>query len=269
MDSSRLLHNIAHLDGDNYHDWKFAVSMVMRARGCWEIVSGDALKPEKDKDAKDWEKKAEDGMMVIALTVKPNQYTYIRDCTNGVEAWEALRSVHERNSRATRIALKRQFYAFEHNIDGPMQSYVNGITDLAAKLRAIGTKLSDEDITDVLIFNVNDKYSNIAATLVATKDELKISDVINTLLEEERRIGGPVIDAGTALVTYPTGPKGRGPDRRNCYRCGRTGHLMSQCRAVKHVDGHPITKAMEQEAIDKIKERSSLAISCSLNDCAY
>jgi hypothetical protein len=236
---------------------------------------GGAQKPESG-DTKDWEKKAEEGMTIIALTVQPSQYTYIRDCINGPEAWKALQNAYERNSRATRIALKRQFYGFEHNAEEPMPTYVNGITDLAAKLRAIGITLSDEDITDVLIFNLNDKYSGIASTLVATKDELKISDVVNTLLEEERRMGGPMPELSTALMTYNNGmgPKGRkGLRDRTCYRCGRTGHVMGMCRASKHIDGRPITKEMEQEATDKLKtpEQSSYAreVCVSLNDVAY
>jgi hypothetical protein len=267
---SRMLTAVTRLDGQNYHDWKFAVSMLMRAKGCWEVVSGAALKPEGD--TKDWERKAEEGMTIIALTVQPNQYTYIRDCTSGPEAWKALQNAYERNSRATRIALKRQFYGFDHNADEPMESYVNGITDLAAKLRAIGIALLDEDVTDVLIFNLDDKYSGIASTLVATKDELKITDVTSTLLEEERRMGGPPVpEVGTSLVTYPTGPKGRG---RICYRCGRNGHIMRDCHAVKHIDGKPITKEIEQEAVEKLKshtEKSSYAreICASLNDFAY
>lgn len=57
----------------------------------------------------------------------------------------------------------------------PMSTYVNGIIDLAGKLKAIA--LMDEEITDVLIFNLDNEYSSIAASLTATKGDLNISEV--------------------------------------------------------------------------------------------
>ena len=44
--------------------------------------------------------------------------------------------------------------------------------------------------TNILIFNLNETYSNIAATFTATKDELSIADVTGTLIDEEGRQSG-------------------------------------------------------------------------------
>jgi hypothetical protein len=76
----------------------------------------------------------------------------------------------------------------------PMTSivhYVNGITNLTAKLKGIGIALTDEEITDVLIFNLNNEYSNVAASLMAGKRELKVSDITSTLIEEACCKGKP------------------------------------------------------------------------------
>ena len=223
-------------------------------------------------------KKAKEGFTVIALTVDPSQFTYIRDCTDGVAAWKALKDAYEKNSRATRISLKRQFYGFEHDTNSGMQSYINGITELAGKLKAIGVKLSDEEITDVLIFNLDKEYSSIAASLTATKDELKIADITGALLEEEQRNGGPPV-SGTEVALM--GRRGPNRDRREgikddrkCYLCERKGHIVKNCKAVKDVWGNQITRQMKAEAISKIKEemeKSTYAqeICESLNDISY
>jgi len=277
--------SISRLNGDNYHDWKFAVSMLMRSRGCWNVVSGGIKKA--DADAADWTKKAEDGLTIIGLTVDPSQYVHIRDCTDGVAAWAALQGAYEKNSRATRISLKRQFYGFEHDTNAPMQSYVNGITDLAARLKAIGIQLTDEDITDVLIFNLQGDYSNIAASLTTAQGELKVSDVTSALLEEESRKGGPPTPfSDTSLVArdgrHPNweidSPRRKLPPRTNrtCFRCGRSGHIMDHCHATRTVDGKNITMEMEQDARNKvinIQEHSNFAYydynEASLNDLSY
>jgi hypothetical protein len=204
--AERILGTLTKLKGDNYHDWKFAVSMALHAKGCWEVVSGLMPKPESE-GKEEWAKKAEEGLTIIGLTVEPTEYTYIRDCANGAEAWQALKDTYEKNTRATRISLKRQFYGFTHDAMAPITHYVNGITDLAAKLKGIGIALTDEEITDVLIFNLDNEYSNIAASLMAAKGELKVSDITSTLIEEARRKGEPSADPGITLMGQE-GPNG-------------------------------------------------------------
>ena len=83
------------------------------------------------------------------------------------------------------INLKQQFYGFKHDMSASISAYVNGITDLARKLNAIGVSLSDQDITDVLIINLDNEYLSIATSLIALKEELKTADVKSALLEEE------------------------------------------------------------------------------------
>lgn len=240
------------LNGNNYHDWKFAVSMILKHRGCYDVVTGTESQPPTS-DATGlaaWKKKADDGLTVIGLTVDSSQYTFIRESTNGVEAWQALKDQYEKNTRATRISLKRQFFGFQHDPHVPMQIYIAGITDLAAKLTGIGITLSADDITDVLIFNLAPAYSSLASTLMATKGDLKVAEVTSALLEEERRLGGGTTDRSdvTPYSLYGKASAAPGRTASTCFRCGRKGHLLKDCSAQKHFSGGPITPEMEEEA---------------------
>ena len=81
--------------------------MALQQKGCWGVVSGVEERPTTREGEKTWDTKAEEGLTIIALTVNPSQYTYIRNSANGVEAWEALKEIYEKNSRSTRISLKQ------------------------------------------------------------------------------------------------------------------------------------------------------------------
>ena len=70
-----LLGNMLKLDGNNYHDWKFMISMVLRQASCWDILTKE--KPATRASGDDWEKKAEEALTYIGLTISENQYSYI------------------------------------------------------------------------------------------------------------------------------------------------------------------------------------------------
>ncbi|KAF8233706.1 hypothetical protein L208DRAFT_1265341, partial [Tricholoma matsutake] len=136
---------------------------------------------------KDWEKKSEEMLMCIRLTLVTNQYSHIQECTDGPSAWKAFANIYEKDSHAICISLKWQFYGFHHDTSQLITEYISGITDLAACLKAIKIGLLDVDITDILIFNLDDSWGNIAALLMAAIGELKLSDVTGILLDEEGR----------------------------------------------------------------------------------
>ncbi|KZT57517.1 hypothetical protein CALCODRAFT_434064, partial [Calocera cornea HHB12733] len=134
----------------------------------------------------EWDQHADKACLIIGLTIDPSQYSYIQNpaISNGPEAWTALKNVYEQNSRANWITLKHAFYGYPHDTKKPIRDYVNGITNLAAQLQSIGIQLTDEDICDVFIWNLNPIFANIAGALAATKT-LTISDISGALIEEE------------------------------------------------------------------------------------
>ncbi|OBZ65918.1 hypothetical protein A0H81_14176 [Grifola frondosa] len=134
LSGSSLLNSVPKLTADNYHDWKFAISMVLRRLSCWDVTTGKVDKSKlKTEELSDYAAKAEQALTAIGLTVDPSQYGYIRDSADGPAAWAALAGVYEKNSRANRIVLKRQFFNFRHDTERPIRNYISGVTDLAAR----------------------------------------------------------------------------------------------------------------------------------------
>jgi hypothetical protein len=95
-----LLASVPKLSGDNYHEWKFSLMMVLQHAGSWSIVSGGTKKPadEYSKEYLDWEKHSEDGYTAIGLTISSSQQPYIQDYDSGPEVWAALAKIYQANS---------------------------------------------------------------------------------------------------------------------------------------------------------------------------
>lgn len=221
--SNSLLSAVPKLNGTNYLDWKFAVSMVLRRAGCWEIASGTSAKPARG-DTSDWERKSDEALTIIGLSVDPSQYEYIRDSETAHDAWKALQAKYEKASRASRINLKRQLYNFKHDPAKPVQVYIDGIKSLVRRLRAISVKIEDSDVMDVLIINLDESWGSIAAVLSQTIEDLSsVDDVTNALLDEEGRRGGApsATDSDSDLAMLV------------CWRCGKSGHKQARCRKTQ------------------------------------
>ena len=127
-----LLYSVPKLSRSNYHDWKFAIQMVLWRAGSWEIIS--RVTKKLATEAEEWVKlKADEGLSFIGLMINATQYSYIHDTSNRVEAWQALKDIYEKNSHATCIMLKWQFYGYQHDKSRPIADYISGVSNLAAQ----------------------------------------------------------------------------------------------------------------------------------------
>src|SRR5579862_7251714 len=79
----------------NYRTWKFSMRIVLQARDLWEVVSGEELKPETEKGAQTWEKKARKALTTIALALSVQEKEHIIECTTPKATWDILEKLYE------------------------------------------------------------------------------------------------------------------------------------------------------------------------------
>lgn len=265
-----LISSAEKLQSDNWHEWKFKMQMIFRRAGVWRVVNGEEKRPE-DKDVKgqaDWDGKSEEALTAIGLTVDSSQTAHIRDCTTGPEAWSTLTALYERSGRANRIMLKRQFFGYVHDTSKPMVDYISGITTLASKLKAIGVTLSEEDVTDVLIFSLASSYTHVATSLMSSTADLTTSGISSTLIEAEEQtkkdpntaitLRAHVSNSGNVHRTYhqkvrEEREKPKEKEQKGCYRCGEPGHIARYCTAPAPIETAPGAHAKVARAEDSFQ----------------
>ena len=79
--------------------------MVLQAKDLWEVVSGEEVKPEAEKAALAWEKKARKALVIIALALSAPEKEHIIECTNPKAAWDVLEKLYEGKGRNRKFML--------------------------------------------------------------------------------------------------------------------------------------------------------------------
>jgi hypothetical protein len=239
-----LIAAITKLDGSNYYDWIFDVEMVARWAGTWDVIRGEP-RPEKAREIAEWERKSNDALTMIGLSVAKSELVHIRGCKTAHEMWRSLEGVYAKNSQANRIALRQQLNTITLGAEDTVQAYVSRVSDTAAHMRSVGVDFSAEDEVDVLIMNLPETWGHVASSLLIRPGALKVQDVVGVLLEEEtrRRHADAQAITSSALVARTgaggrrgalgggNGGSGSGSEGRKCYRCGQRGHIAAKCLA--------------------------------------
>jgi gag-polypeptide of LTR copia-type/Zinc knuckle len=204
------------------------------------VVNGSVAQPAITdlEELADWNAKSTDGYTAIGLALMPDQAIHIHDCVDAPLAWNALEHVYLRNSAANQISLKHHLYSTRHDLKDSIHSYINNITTLTSQLHAMGMTMGEEDITDVLIFNLPTAYNSVATTLMTQHGRLTVSDVSAALIKYEscNKSDSDSNVSDSAHITQSSScVKGKPTKDLNgvtCHHCQKLGHYAHDCTAA-------------------------------------
>src|SRR5208282_5722707 len=121
----------------NYRTWKFSMKMVLQARDLWEVVSGEEVKPEAEKVAQAWEKKARKALATIALALSAAEKEHIIECTTPKAAWDILEKLYEGKGRNRKFMLLQELFRMSMEGNGNMDEYLRAVREKLSELSTV------------------------------------------------------------------------------------------------------------------------------------
>src|SRR5260370_19604850 len=159
------------------HSIRFCIPKLPCGGGlCSRIIS--CLHRKVPKDGVD---KANKALTIIGLTLDPSQYKLVNQCENGVEVWYKLADHYEKNSWANHIWLMQAFYNFKHDLDMLINEYIQGLEAIWNQMCRIRMSITNLDLADALIMNLNLNFNPIASSLTSQGSELMVAEVMDVL----------------------------------------------------------------------------------------
>jgi hypothetical protein len=218
-------------DGSNWAIWKVGAKTVLMREGCWAVVGGDKASGTRTASEAKSDSEAFATLVLMAGEAYYEELDALERQT-GSAVWAHLVKEHEKGSRSNRIEVKRSFYTVSHNPLLPIETYTREAQARFARLKAIGVKVEDQDLADVLIGNLAQDYGTVATALALRTEEVKASEVVSALKEEEqRRTTGGLIQTYTEDQAMRVTSRRRPGADEPCRRCGSRDHWIRDCRA--------------------------------------
>lgn len=237
---------IEKLNNENYQSWKFGVEMLLMKEDISETIT--ELPPGNHQQMVSWTRKDKKARGFIGLLVEKGQQSLIRSCTSAKEMWDALKEHHERGSLTNKVMLLRQLITMRLLEDGNMETHLSEMQDKIDKLTARGDTFADNFLVALILSSLPESYMGMVTALeVRPEDQLSMSIVKNTLLNEYRRRQGQAIaNEETALKVDKRKMK------RECYFCHDEGHRRSDCDKFQRW----LEKKNREKKVNKWKNRA-------------
>lgn len=216
---------------ENYDTWKRAAQSYLTINGYWSCTKSEV----NDASEEAIKEKHEKALSELYLMVEPHIYPYIEGNTQVKTAWNALSSAFADKSTCRRVFILQQWTSTKFDGCSSMENYVNTMTSLWSKVKAVGFNIDEEVAASLLLAGLPSQYQPLIFGLENSKEKLTLDFVKNILLQgaimNDESIGG-------ALFTKNKKQSFKQQYNKNnttsveCYNCGGP-HYARKCDKKK------------------------------------
>jgi hypothetical protein len=247
---------VERLDVDNYATWAQDMRSLLTMKKLWSAVTSDTIDEEKDAMA----------LALITLHVAKHLKISVGKCATAKAAWQALKTKYEAQATARKLQLRIQLNTIKMGPSEPLTVYQSRALDLKAQLEAAGDSITDQEVAVPFLAGLPSAYNMMRTVIMGSDTALTIDQMLPKLLavEQEALREQPRRSSEAALAATPGRSAPGGPPRyggslrpnsssapsnrdRQCFYCGRRGHIERFCRDKQRDQTRPRSQRPQQQ----------------------
>eukprot|EP00887_Chlorella_sp_A99_P001341 scaffold14.g1341.t1 len=165
----------------------------------------------------------------------------VGNCSSAKDAWETLKNTYKAKTNARKLLLRRELTSLKMGAGEPLTKYAARAKDIQSKLQATGEEAKDQEVALQFLVGLPSTYDMISTVLTAGNSALTIDNVLPKLLSVEQMTTQSERPSEAALFAKPSGkprsgsrqPQQPRKEERECFYCGKKGHLARHCMKKK------------------------------------
>ncbi|XP_076228239.1 uncharacterized protein LOC143175077 isoform X2 [Nomia melanderi] len=195
---------------------------ILRFNELWGYVNGTIIITEAN--AAEWAINDEKAFDLIILSLHKTQFNHVKRAAPSLEAWDALKNVHESKGPMRQCVLYKQLYRMKIPPNQSITQYVNDFIHKIEQLAESRIKLPDTVLPIILLMSLLSEYKTFSIANESREKMPTLEDLKVKLLEVEiRKVDNNLFKENTYNSKYSV----------KCYLRGKVGRPAKYCKNKK------------------------------------
>jgi transposase InsO family protein len=237
---------IAKLNGTNYLNWAVDVKYLLIERGLWDIIADSkpgiiipGTKPgtvetkpidSKPEELEKYKSRARVCLSIIYLNIEPEYRKIIENCgEDPVEAWRILKLNFCPDSRSSHMRLFTELIECKIRPRETINLFAARLLRISNQIIDINPKFDSTYTSFQLLRYLPSSFDGIVQSILRWSDErFTFNNITTELVAEEVRLNVRDQDRGRTSAELQVVCRKK---TVVCWKCGKPGHVISQCRS--------------------------------------